>query len=279
MGFTEQFAAACLKIMRAGLDDRQGTFQSFMSSVPEGFWSEVLQVLVEEGARFPDSSHELTERSLESFWLKNRRAIRALVESQLKDRISAGPPPERPRRFEGGEVAPPNHETITTSVKIRRSHIPQSVKDLAGRESLSETVELDKAFLFEHGVELTDLDNGGDERSERVSLDKVLVLMTELEARLTEFIDEKIEETLEDRARDIHDYKRESPPTPPKTGRSGKKFAGSKGDIRVRVDKVLCDLFQEEVMRHNGNASAAMDTILWNYFGKPTLSFQKGKDS
>jgi hypothetical protein len=47
----------------------------------------------------------------------------------------------------------------------------------------------------------------------------------------------------------------------------------------VRVDKVLWELFQDEVSRHNGNASAAMDTILWNHFGRPRLSFQEEQGS
>jgi hypothetical protein len=61
---------------------------------------------------------------------------------------------------------------------------------------------------------------------------------------------------------------------PPMPKKRGKRLLGEKGDIRVRVDAVLAELFQKEVTQHGGNASAAMDKILWNYFGKPRLSFE-----
>lgn len=278
MSFAEQLASACLKVFHVGDYEEQVTFPQLMEGVPAGFWSEVLQELIEEGVRWPDTPQELTERTIESFWLENKAAIREIMDSQLRDGLSSGSPPERPHRFRGGEGKNPGQDPITTSVRIRSSHIPQATKDIAGRERVTETVELDKAFLFEHGIELNDLDNVGEEASEPVSMDKILILMTESEARLVEFVEKKIEDALQSRAGDIRGHGRKGPPAPPRTGRYGKKFAGSKGDIRVRVDRVLWTLFQEEISRHNGNASAAMDTILWHYFGKPSLSFQDGQD-
>jgi hypothetical protein len=74
----------------------------------------------------------------------------------------------------------------------------------------------------------------------------------------------------------------EEPPLPPKTG---KKYAGTKADIRVRVDENLGKLFEADVnQRFGGNASRCMDAILWNYYGKPALSFEserseKGPDA
>jgi hypothetical protein len=67
----------------------------------------------------------------------------------------------------------------------------------------------------------------------------------------------------------------EEPPLPPK---DGKKFLGNKADIRVRADENLGRLFEADVnQRFGGNASPCMDTNLWNFCGKPALSFEKSR--
>ncbi len=64
----------------------------------------------------------------------------------------------------------------------------------------------------------------------------------------------------------------DEPPIPAKTG---KKYQGSKKDLRVRIDERLMDLLEKEAKQnHGGNNSRALDVILWRYFGKPRLSFE-----
>jgi len=63
-------------------------------------------------------------------------------------------------------------------------------------------------------------------------------------------------------------------PLPPKTG---KKYHGSKEDIRARVDSNLFALLDDMCRsRFKGNMSIALDHVLWTFFGKPRLSFQDG---
>jgi len=69
------------------------------------------------------------------------------------------------------------------------------------------------------------------------------------------------------------------PPKPKKTGPHGKKLEGVKNDIRCRVDSELFKMLSDECDKNfSGNMSAALDSILWNYFGKPLLSFETKSD-
>jgi hypothetical protein len=43
---------------------------------------------------------------------------------------------------------------------------------------------------------------------------------------------------------------------------------------QMSVDAVLLDLFDKECARHGESANRAMEYILWNFFGKPSLSFE-----
>lgn len=274
MAFTDQFVAACVKVMRAGLDGHEISLESFTEGTPEGFLPEVLGMLVKDHECLPGVQEQLTPTMIEALWNRNRSELLGLIEAALQDPLLNDRQPGQPVFPSGCTETGRLDADPTTTTRVWRSHIPHSEGDLSGRDSMSDTVELDKTFVFEDGGGRADLDNCGDEPSDRISMDKVLVLMTELEARLTQFVDEKIVAALETRTGGPDPDMPASPPPRPKTGPSGKRLAGSKCDVRVRVDKVLWDLFQQEVIRHNGNASAAMDTILWNYFGRPPLSFQ-----
>ncbi len=69
------------------------------------------------------------------------------------------------------------------------------------------------------------------------------------------------------------------PPKPKRTGPHGKKLEGMKNDVRCRIDSELYRILSAECdSNFSGNMSAALDSILWNYFGKPLLSFQKESD-
>jgi hypothetical protein len=61
------------------------------------------------------------------------------------------------------------------------------------------------------------------------------------------------------------------PPRPPKEGR---KFAGHYAHVRGVIDAVLLDRLTEESVKHGDNVSRALTAILWQFFGKPKLSFE-----
>ena len=47
--------------------------------------------------------------------------------------------------------------------------------------------------------------------------------------------------------------------------------------LDVGIDSELYKILSTECdSNFSGNMSAALDSILWNYFGKPLLSFEKG---
>jgi hypothetical protein len=76
----------------------------------------------------------------------------------------------------------------------------------------------------------------------------------------------------------IYDNKNR-PPKPKRTGPHGKKLEGMKNDVRCRIDSELYKILSTECdLNFSGNMSAALDSILWNYFGNPLLSFQKEPD-
>lgn len=101
-------------------------------------------------------------------------------------------------------------------------------------------------------------------------------MRAELETQLIELIETKLGvEKLEPKF-SLPLPTTEQPPLPPK---EGKKFKGTKADIRVRVDENLGKLFEADVnQRFGGNASRCMDAILWNFYGRPHLSFEKSTD-
>ncbi len=76
------------------------------------------------------------------------------------------------------------------------------------------------------------------------------------------------------------DIDKAKPPKPKRTGPHGKKLEGMKNDVRCRIDSELYKILSAECdLNFSGNMSAALDSILWNYFGKPLLSFQKESDN
>ena len=67
----------------------------------------------------------------------------------------------------------------------------------------------------------------------------------------------------------------ELPPLPKKAGR---KYLGSKQDLRVRIDSNLHKLLLDHARTEfGGNASAALDAVLWTFYNRPQLSFEPTK--
>jgi hypothetical protein len=57
-----------------------------------------------------------------------------------------------------------------------------------------------------------------------------------------------------------------------------RRAIGETMELRVRVDKILFDLFQTEcAAAHHGDASKTMNAVLWRYYGRPRLSFERSK--
>jgi hypothetical protein len=55
-----------------------------------------------------------------------------------------------------------------------------------------------------------------------------------------------------------------------------KKAQGQVEHISVRVDRVLYEKFRDDCLNSwKVPLGRGMDIILWNYYGKPDLSFQK----
>lgn len=102
---------------------------------------------------------------------------------------------------------------------------------------------------------------------------EVKSMLKDQEEKLTRLIDEKIQAALGRRPPDMTACEKNDPPLPPKTG---KKFAGAKGDLRVRIDSNLLDLLESDCQRYyNGNMSRCLDALLWRYYEKPALSFEE----
>lgn len=105
---------------------------------------------------------------------------------------------------------------------------------------------------------------------------RLAIMVRDMESRLAALLDERIRAALSpvscEETRDSSCF----PPYPPKLGKAGKKFAGDKRDLRVRIDRNLFTLLKKEAEdRHGGNMSQCLDAVLWRYYDQPDLSFQQ----
>lgn len=136
------------------------------------------------------------------------------------------------------------------------------------------------------------VDNVGDyDMVVKVVRSEIQSMLENLEAKLAGTMEQRIREAVGGAGkRDKVDHvdnadnldKVDVPPLPPKdapnpqTGeKSGRKFRGSKSDLRVRIDSELSKLVEADATEHfSGNLSRCLDAILWRYYGRPLLSFQ-----
>ena len=63
------------------------------------------------------------------------------------------------------------------------------------------------------------------------------------------------------------------PPCPPKEGH---KFVISKSKISAMIDPALLEFLEEARKSFNVSMSRMIEACIWEYFGRPVLSFQKG---
>lgn len=62
------------------------------------------------------------------------------------------------------------------------------------------------------------------------------------------------------------------PPCPPKEGH---KFVISKSKLSAMIDPALMDFLESRRKSFNVSMSRMIETCIWEYFGRPVLSFQK----
>jgi hypothetical protein len=148
------------------------------------------------------------------------------------------------------------------------------------------TGESTRKFLFRHKQDT--LDKGGqvgvaanrdkvdtveaEPVHETVTKEEVSNMLQQTEARLSALIDSKIKAAFGEGGSVVSAGKRDDPPRPPK---EGKRFTGKKEDIRARIDSELFKRLNEDCEHYGGNMSTCLDAILWRYYEKPRLSFEK----
>lgn len=114
----------------------------------------------------------------------------------------------------------------------------------------------------------------------KISKDDETITRKEFESVISSLKDELIEMIHTRSGGFSIDGDKARPPKPKRTGPYGKKLEGMKNDVRCRIDSELFKMLSAECdSDFSGNMSAALDSILWKYFGKPLLSFQKESES
>jgi hypothetical protein len=97
-----------------------------------------------------------------------------------------------------------------------------------------------------------------------------------LENKLTLRLQTLVQDAVEkNRERGVIDPSRTSREACPVSPRARGQVAGKKVSIRVMIDANLFELFDAECrLRFHGNATQAMNEILWRHYQKPRLSFE-----
>lgn len=107
--------------------------------------------------------------------------------------------------------------------------------------------------------------------SQFVTRDDLAKQLVELESRLTQLIQQTEPQAVSGKV-----GKLDMPPRPAKTGKAGKMFRGSREHFSARVDAALLRRFEQDRDRlFGGNQSRCLDWLLWNFYGKPKMSFEK----
>jgi hypothetical protein len=107
--------------------------------------------------------------------------------------------------------------------------------------------------------------------------DRLARVISEMESRLTALVrsavHKGIRSALDERFSSSGQTENEECPEP-----SG-KAAGQTMELMVNIDKSLFDLFQtESKAAYDGDASKTMNAVLWRYYGKPKLSFERQRN-
>ena len=265
-----------LEVCARELKSRSMGVADLERDTPHDFWEAVYEELQDEWAGAID---------LEMYWELHKADLEPLLERRLKGEAD---------RFEISESPPGSEPTWLLS---RRQPLPSQPKAGEGvgqtapesDPASADTVEIDDSVIFETGADIFDSAitgaranpqvASGEEPTGPIGPEMISIMLQDLERRLTQTIEDRMECAVETRLTELLKSKHgvvdgpdlDEPPLPPK---SGKKYLGEKRDIRGRIDANLWELFQQECRKYNGNVSKTLDTILWRYFGKPRLSFE-----
>jgi|GEM_PF-1965288 len=107
--------------------------------------------------------------------------------------------------------------------------------------------------------------------SQFVTREELAKQLVELESRLTQLIQQTEPQAVSGKV-----AKLDMPPRPAKTGKAGKMFRGSREHFSARVDAALLRRFAQDRDRlFGGNQSRCLDWLLWNFYGKPKMSFEE----
>jgi hypothetical protein len=70
----------------------------------------------------------------------------------------------------------------------------------------------------------------------------------------------------------------QSPDLPPVPPKDGHKFIADRGKVSAMMDSVLIDLLEETRRSLRIPLSRMVELIVWEYFGRPALSFESNTD-
>lgn len=96
-------------------------------------------------------------------------------------------------------------------------------------------------------------------------------LMTILRRHTPEQI-QRLQEHLEEIASQI-------PELPPASLKEGRRFLADRGKISVTLDQSLLDLVEDTRRALHVSRSSMLELCVWEYFGRPSLSFQGEKEN
>jgi hypothetical protein len=111
-----------------------------------------------------------------------------------------------------------------------------------------------------------------DSDTDRLKEDpKLQELLTALRKQTPEQI-QRLQEYLEEIASQIPDL----PPASPKEGR---RFLADRGKISITLDQSLLNLLEDTRKDLKLSRSSMLELCVWEYFGRPSLSFQGEKEN
>jgi len=165
------------------------------------------------------------------------------------------------------------------SDKSERSEVPDLL-DRGESDRISETPEVSEDTDESQLSEVAEL----SEEIQSTPSDKS-ALSEELRSQLIQIVQTEIRSIMEAQTVQISQTEeQELAPSPParieleeksKAGKTVKVLPGKRVKIAGTVDKELHRLFQEWRQQKRISLSHALDTALWNFLGKPRLSFER----
>lgn len=252
----EQKAAVIATVMRRrGITpDNISGGKGKSKSAPQGFWEEVAEQVKLEGIQWNVQS---IETSIRTDWSRYRDRLAPLVDKHLTnvDKVD----------FPGDEPQATREPSKGDKVDYIDDDRPADAM-------------VDKDDISDESISLDNVD--------KIDKSEVETMLEAMEGRLTALVEQRISDAMAGTTQRDNLDNYDIPPMPPKdavsekmskkTGKpSGRMFRGAKSDLRVRIDSELFTRLEADARRlFGGNMSRAVDYALWNFFGKPRLSFE-----